>query len=473
MQDVQTSSKRMLGRLFGLILAKLLSPLASFLVIVLIARIWGRNSLGQYNTVLAWYAIFQFVTVFGMTEYISREVGKDHRTAAKYLSHGLLFGLFSSLICVGLMAGGAILLNYPKELKHGIMVAGLVLPFSAWILMCQSIFTAFQKIKYIALTSLVEAFFVFVFATVVIFKQYGVIALIWSLVIAKALSSAFNLFVVHRGITRVHFQFDGGFLLKLLPPVVVFGLTSVAFQIFMRVDVIMLSRMKDMATVGLYSSASKLTEICLMFPLAFYVLNLPIAAKGYKSFPGTVHHKLQSYTRELFILVFFVFGFGTLFSKEILELIYGKPFLGALWPLRILLLAYLIQCADMVLGMSCQAAGYHKFAMVTAVIRAVSNIGLNFIFILVWGMYGAALATLISISLSFVIFQSFVIKKLHGFDWVHIIVKPALVCLFTIFLLFSLANYTNLFFQAMVYLFGYCGILLALNRLASVRAKRA
>lgn len=463
MQDVQTPSKQMLGRLFGFILARLLSPLASFLVIVLIARIWGKTDLGRYSTVLAWYAMFQFIAVFGITEYISREVGKDHSTVAKYLSHGLFFGLFSALICIGLIAGGATLLHYPEELKYSIIVAGLALPFGLGILICQSIFTAFQRILYIVFASVLESLLVFIFAIVVIFRQYGLVALVWSLVIAKVLSSAFNYLLIHRGITRLRFQFDAGFFAKLLPPVVVFGLTGVAFQLFMCVDVIMLSRMEDMTEVGLYSSAKKLMGICLMLPLAFYVLNLPVIAKDYKSSPETVYHKLQAYTSELFVLVFFVFGFGIIFARQILELIYGQPFSGAVWPLRILLFAYLIQCADIVLGMSCQAAGHQKFAMVTAVIRALSNIGLNFIFILFWGIRGAALATLTAILLSFVIFQSFVVRKLHKFNWVRIVVKPALGCLLMMSLLFCLAENVNLLLQALIYLFGYGCVLLVLK----------
>ncbi len=229
--------------------------------------------------------------------------------------------------------------------------------------------------------------------------------------------------------------------------------------------------MTDMETVGLYSSASKLTEVCLMLPLTFYVLMLPIAAKGYKEFSATVNQKLQAYTKELFILVFFIFGFGIIFSREILQLVYGENFLQAVWPLRILLVAYLIQCADMVLGMSCQAAGYHKFAMITAIIRALANIGLSFIFIFIWPLLGAAVATLISIILSFVIFQLFVSKQMNRFNWSAIILKSGLACLVTTILLFYFRDYMNLFVQLILYSLGYGGILLAIHRFSPIKVK--
>lgn len=473
MQDVQTPRKWMMGRLFSLILSKVLSPLATFLIIILVARILGSINLGRYNTVLAWYAIFQFISIFGMSEYISREVGKDNAEASKYLFHGLLFGLISSVICICLMTGSAILLNYPKELRYSIMIAGLALPFGAWTLMCQSIFTALQRIGYIALTSLVESILVLSLSVYCIYKQYGIIAIMCSLVVGKALASLFTLFLVHYRITSLRYVIDTVFLKKSLRPVFAFGLTGVAFQVFMRTGIIMLSKMVSMDTVGLYSSASKLTDICLMLPLAFYILMLPIIARDYKESPNTAHQKLERYTGELFVVVFFVFGIGMIFAEEILLLVYGEIFLPAVWPLRILLVAYLMQCADMILGMFCQAADHHKFAMITAIVRAMVNIGLSFIFISIWPMAGAAVATLISITLSFIIFQRFVTKKLYSFDWRGIISKSGLVCLIITILMFCIMDSMNFLMQIFSYSIGYGVLLLVIHRMAAIKARYA
>jgi len=471
MQDVQTCAERpMLSRLFGVILARLLSPLASFVIIVLIARMWGRDDLGQFNTVLAWLAIFQFVSLFGMGEYISKEIGKAPSTGERYLTHGLLFGLMSSLIFALLMIGGAVLFRYPEQVRHGIMIAALGLAFSTWTLICQSVFTAYQKIKLVALASLFENFLFLLLGSAIIIKEYGLLSLIWCLVIARVLASALSLYMAHKYVARVNFQIDRAFFWKLLTPVAIFGLTGVAHQIFMRIDVIMLSKMKDMATVGLYASASKLMEICLMLPLAFYILNLPVAARGYKGFRESVQQSVEAYTGDLFVLSFFVFGFITFFARPILGHIFGEPFVAATWVLRILILAFLVHSAEMVLGMSCQAAGYHKFAMHVSSFRALANIVLNFVLIPVWAAVGAALATLLSVSLSFAIFQVFVKRTLHGIQWISIVKKPALACLFIMCLLFPLTSRLNSLLLGFVFLFGYGFFLFALNGF-SVRAR--
>ena len=463
----------MLNRLLGLIIAKLFSPLSSFLLIVLIARMWGKENLGQYRTVLVWLAIFQFISLFGIGEYISKEVGKDTSRAAKYLLHGLFFGLISSVICIGLMVGGALFINYSMEVKYSIVTASIALPFIAATMICQAVFTSFQKIKYITIASLLESALILLMGTAIIFKYFGLITLIRYLVIIRIISAILNLYIVHKHIVKVRFQFDRDFFRKLLAPVAVFGITGVAFQIFMRIDIVILSRMKNMAEVGLYSSASKLWEICLMLPLAFYILNLPVAAQGYQGPKESAQKKIESYTSTLFVLIFFVFGFMVFFAESVLQLLYGPSFSGATSLLRIFMLAFLIQSAEMVLGMICQAAGYHKAAMNIALIRAGINIVLNIVLISVIGVLGAALATLFSILMSFAIFQIFVKRTLHEFQWITITVKPALICVGTMCLLFLLANFLNTTVLWFLFVLVYALMTFAVNGFSSLKVNTA
>jgi O-antigen/teichoic acid export membrane protein len=459
----------MLGRLFGLLAAKILSPIASFLIVVLVARIWGKTELGQYQTILVWLTIFQFISLFGMGEYITRAVGKDISKGSLYLIHGLFFGIIMSIICAAVMTGSAVIVNYTVEVKHGIFIAALVLPSVVISLICQAVFTAFQRIKYITLVSLLENFSMICIGLIVVFKQLGLLNLIWVIVIVRLLASVLNLYIT-KYIIRLRFQIDWGFLLKLLPPVAIFGLTGVAFQLFMRIDIIMLSRMTDMTSVGLYSSASKLWEIGLMLPMAFYVLNLPVAARGYQNFSGSIPQNIEDYTKTLFIFIFLVFGFCTLFAKSILQFIYGQPFIAAAWIFRILILAFLIQSGEMVLGMICQAAGYHKAVMHIALLRAASNIVFNIFFIPLWGLTGAAFATLLSILISFLVSHYFVSKALHDFRWMNIAIKPCLMCLFIIFLLLPLKEWINNKFLWFMFILGYGFMVCIIYRYLPLRA---
>jgi O-antigen/teichoic acid export membrane protein len=463
----------MLSRLFGLVLARLLSPAASFLIIIVVARAWGQTDLGHYMTVLAWLAVFQGLSIFGLGEYISKEVGKDPGAAGTYMVHGLFIGLAFALACIGLMTGGAALFGYPEAVREAIMTVRLALPPTVCVVMCHAVFTAFQKIRYVALASALENSLLLIAGLVVILEDRGLSALIWCIVLARSLAAVFNLLVVHRTVVKLHLRIDRQFLARLLAPLAVFGLTGVASQIYLRVDVIMLSKMSDMVTVGLYSSASKLMEICLMLPLAFYVLNLPVAARLYSGVRESARHEIESITRRLFVLVFFVFGLTTFLAEQILTAFYGASFAEASWAFRVLMLAFLIQSAEIVLGMSCQAAGYHRAGLYIVTSRAVLNVLLNLLLIPLWGMLGAAFATLFSAAFSFVIFQAFVVRTLHEFQWIPLIRKPALAWLLVTLALLPFATHRQAPHLLLLFPAGYGLILLALSGLSSWRASTA
>jgi len=464
MREIQTNTQStMISRLLGLMFARLISPLVSFAIIVMVARIWGRETLGEYNTIWVWLTLFQVFSVFGLGDYISREVGANHDNAAKYQTYGMIIGLLFSLVCVVVMIGGAILFNYPEDVKNGIMIASMILPFFVCTMVCQAIFTAVQKIKYIGLACIVENALFLLMGTAVIIKGYGLLHLVLSLVLTRVLGACFNFLIAYKYITRLDFNIDWKYCWKFLTTVTVFGVTGVASFIFLRIDIVMLSKMTDMVTVGLYSSASKLTEFCLILPMNFYALILPIAARSYQSFRESVHQKIATYTRQLFILVFFVFGFGFFFAEMILGLVYGKSFMEAGWILKILMVAFLITSAEIVLSMSCLAAGYQKIVMLVAIVRAVANVALNLMLIPIWGTMGAALATLFSISLSFTILQYFVTKTLEKFQWIRIVRKPAIVSLSLMVLFFPLINHLNIFILGSLFLLGYVFLIFALN----------
>ena len=59
-----------------------------------------------------------------------------------------------------------------------------------------------------------------------------------------------------------------------------------------------------------------------------------------------MQQKIEGYAEALFIVVFFVFGVTTFFAEDILVAFFGPAFIDAAWVLRILMLAFLIQSAE-------------------------------------------------------------------------------------------------------------------------------
>jgi PST family polysaccharide transporter len=303
----------------------------------------------------------------------------------------------------------------------------------------------------------------------VILNGYGLIALVLCLLIAWIVGSVINVAIAHRYVAKIRLEIDWDFLRGLLAPIIAFGLTGLAGQIFLRVDIIMLSKIKDMDSVALFTPVGKTLEICSMLPLTFYILILPIAAKVLKDFHDRMPSQLENSVRQLFILVFLEFGLVFFFAGPILTLVYGNAYVEAAGPLRILIVSLLFMTGEMTLVMCCQAGGYHKLAMIVAIVRTSGKIILSFILIPIWGPMGAALATLVSIGISFVVLDHFVRIKLCGFRWLHMIKEPALVCILVMFAVLLLADRLQVLYLGLLFIAGYLLLLLAVNKFSLER----
>jgi len=85
---------------------------------------------------------------------------------------------------------------------------------------------------------------------------------------------------------------------------------------------------------------------------------------------------------------------------------------------------------------------------------------------------GAALATFISIAISFAVLKHYVKRYLGSFRWIHIVREPAFVCGFVMFTLFLLADYLNTLHLGLLFFVGYTLLLFAVKRFPVERIGR-
>jgi O-antigen/teichoic acid export membrane protein len=472
MQQTETySNTRLIPKFALLVLARVVSPLALFAIVVLIARLRGQGVLGEFSTVWVWLTIFQLASFLGLGEYVSKEVGARRGDASRYLTHGLLLGFFYSIVCAVLMAAAGAVLKYPDAVKHGITIGSVSIPFFVCTLTCQSVFTALQEIRFVAITALLEHTALLIACATVIGNGYGIVPLMWSVVVVRAMAAALNLVVSHRWVVPIRLEVDWNFWVGLLAPVAVFGVTGLCSQLFRRVSVVLLSKMDSMETVGIFSSAARLGEICLIVPSTFYLLILPIAASGYRKHKETTTGQIEGYARDLFVVVFLMVGGGWVLAEALLALVYGQPFAEAGWILRILMLVLLVHSAEIVYGMCCQAAGYHKITMYFSLLRAGIGIVLGVILIRQWGGVGAAVSILCSSAISLVMLQGVMKSKLGGLRWTQIIKKPALACSILVVALYPLKEHVNVLVLATIFISGFVLLLFLMNGFAPLQEK--
>jgi O-antigen/teichoic acid export membrane protein len=175
--------------------------------------------------------------------------------------------------------------------------------------------------------------------------------------------------------------------------------SGVVFSIYMKIDQVMIKEMLNTETVGIYAVAVNLCEIWYVVPTIIVGSVFPaiIHARGrdYKAYLGALQ-KLH----DLFFLLSVLVGiFISVYSDEIIRLLYGEGFKGAgiIWAIYVWSGVFVFQ--GTIRGRFLVLENQQHLGLWFRIFSMLANVGLNLLLIPRYGAVGAALATLISYGL--------------------------------------------------------------------------
>lgn len=181
-------------------------------------------------------------------------------------------------------------------------------------------------------------------------------------------------------------------------------LTSSGFAIFGIADTIMIGYFLSNADVGIYRISYQLSTIALLACFALNAVLFPTmsrwAAEGNFSSIGSTLSRALSFSLVLAVPI--IVG-GVILSDRLLYFLYGAGFVPGTSALIILLLVQLAITGVMLQTTCLNALDFPKQSFIATGIAALLNIVLNITLIPVFGIAGAAFATLLSIGLNAVI----------------------------------------------------------------------
>lgn len=400
----------------GLIFARLIPPGLNQILISVMARAFGSNFVGSYFLPLTWLSIFHAFAILGVGDVVAREAGRFPERSGQYLINGLMVGLVSS-VAAGIAMGGIVrFFHYPQEIEPAIQIlSASLLPITV-ISVAEGLYISRQKTKYIVLVSFFETFLTVGLNLLFLFLGYGLLTLMGITVIVRTLSATTHLFIIHRKIARVKFQVDSDLLRPLLSPTIVFGLGKILVYIFLKASAIILSKFQTIEEVGLYIAASRLMEVLMIMPHAFGFAAFPLMARKFSVSPESAREILIHTAKRLSIIAIPTVVGIVLFSEQIVWLLYGQAFAGAVPALKLLMLSILLTCGDNLLANTCRAVGHQNIDLAILVAAVVVNVSLSLMLIPHHGLLGACYAILISLSVSLFTHWYYVNRRIFKLD---------------------------------------------------------
>lgn len=399
---------KIIDNISWLILDKFLRMGVGLLVWIWIARYLGSEQFGLFSFVTAFVSLFSTIAGLGLQGIVVRDIVRDPSNKEETLGTAVMLQFIGGLLAYGLVLVGIFWLR-PDD----VVAKGLVAILGSMMLFKASEVTVywFESQVLSKYTVWVQNGSFLIFAVVkvgLILNNAPLIAFAWA-AMAEALLFALLMLVMLdlRGPRLRKLQISFARARLLLADSWPLLLSSIAIAIYMKIDQIMLGQMIGEEAVGIYSVAVRLSEIWYLIPSILVVSVFPSLANYYKKDRDFFYRALQKLCGLLVKLAILVAIVVTIFSGEIINLIFGPAYQGA----SDILVWHIWSGIFVFFGIAWSKwivlEGKQKTATYLHLMSLVSNVILNLFLIPRYGAVGAAIATTISYSLGHTVFMYF------------------------------------------------------------------
>lgn len=373
--------KKLLESLLGNVGTMLMNLLLPFVV----TTIYGTNILGVYTYNLSIITMFIFLASLGLSTGLIYFIP---RTGKKYVTSTLLTNLVASTVLIGV----GYLVFKTTEMK---MMIPLLWPLSAELVF-QALFQSKHHIK--------EYFYINLLA-----HQGIKISVAWilgsllaptmaNLVLATYIGVLISL-IVYALLNKDMFgplHFSSSVIKYALP----LSVSNMLYVVMINLDRIMIGRIHNEANVAIYAVAANFAMIPSIFLAVLNTIFPPIISKMYHE--GQIKELKAIYEKSVKVLTVIssiTIALIILFRIRLLGF-YGDEYLAGASALIMISIGQLVNASVGSVWFTISMTGHSNWSMYGNILTFIINISLNLILIPVWGISGAAFATMISTAFS-------------------------------------------------------------------------
>ncbi|MFM6097503.1 MAG: flippase [Dolichospermum sp.] len=368
---------------------------------VWVARYLGVQQFGVFNYATAFVALFSTLSTLGLDSIVVRSIVREPEKRAEILGTAFWLKLFGGVAALLLAVSSIIVVRHDDQLTISLVAilssVGIFQAFDTidlWFQsQVQSKYTVIAKNTAFVITALVKVALISFHAPLIAFAwaalgevSLGAIGFIisyrvrgyspwlwpWSLPLAKT-------------------------LLKESWPLILSGVT---IMIYMRIDQIMLGQMVGDKAVGLYSAATRISEVWYFIPTVIASSVSPAIYAAKEVSEALYYQRIKQLIRMLVLISLVISVPMSLMSFKLITILFGNGYAEAGKILAIHIWASLFVFMGVATSPWFIAEGLTEFSFHRTLIGAVVNVVLNFILIPSCGGIGAAIATVIAYAIA-------------------------------------------------------------------------
>ena len=403
MNQVKTIGKN----ISSLGIAHAITLILGSIVVIFIARYLGDIGYGKYSFAVAFTALFSVLSDLGLSTLTIRDVARDKSQAGRYLGQVSALKVILAIVTLLLIVIVINVLDYPRETTVAVYIIGASVIINSFTRLFFSITSAFEKMEYEAVIKIIQTIILFSLVLLVIHFNYGLISIVSSYLVGSIFSFVLSIFVILKKFAKPKFETDLDFWRKTTKEALPFALTAVFSMVFFRVDTVMLSVMKGDAVTGWYYAACNIINALLAIPVIYGLAIFPVLSKYHESARSSFD-KVGTLSFKYLLMLGLPISVGiSLLAEEIIQLVYGSAYLNSSYALQIMVWVFFISCIAIVPFHALNSANKQHSAMTSLGIGAGLNVLLNLLLIPIYGLIGAASASVTTFFVCFSLYFYF------------------------------------------------------------------
>ena len=420
-----SAKRRILQNSFWNFLASVGQKLGQVVILIIIARSLNAAQSGVYSLANTYTSILLAISIWGIDQILIRDVAKDRDLLVSYFGKFASLRLTLAIVLWSILAIVMLFLPYEDEHKIFIMVMALsIIPVGASNLY-QSVWVALEDVKLISIIFILFSLIRIVGGAIIIITRNPLIQIAYLFVILGIIEL---MIISWRTNRRVHipmlsFNFDFDFWvtnLKVATPLII---VTFILLIEYQFDVVILSLFHSETEVGIYSTAATVFTLLLFLTRSFQLAIFPVISRAYNE-SHIYLKKIYKQALKFLLGCALLISIGiTMFSNQIIFLIYGEGYERAAPMLAILVWAFFISAFNVPNSRVIIAGNHQKMIAYFAILSMVGNLTLSFMLVPIYGGVGTAWARVLAMPLFSIPAFLFVQSKIFSVSWRKSIIK--------------------------------------------------
>lgn len=416
MDDDRQLSRQILRNTLSQMAGRLLITACRFLIAILIVRLLGAETFGQYALVLSLLLIGDCLVDFGLTDLMVRRLCQQASPSGNILRHLVPARLITVLFAMSLILGWMLLNGYPRSLLQAGLLGGLELVAYAFVVLFRTLFKSLLLMEREILAELVSVLLSLPLFWLVARTGAGVLGLIGCYVLSRLVFALLVFLFGRRELWRLRTGPVTSTTSQTLLEAAPLGLSALTVSLYLAMDPILLASLVDLRSVGLYAGCERFLNllVLLIFPVADSLF--PVLSRLHGKDPARFKARLEEALRAVAFLS--AGGYCAFFAGAPLLLgLMGEEFLNAVTLLQVMAMATFLKGLASIMGPVIITSGGIRVSFWLTAFAVSVKVGLLLFLVPRFGIMGAAAANIGAESLNLVL-TTWVARRRIGF-WIN------------------------------------------------------